>query len=108
MDNGWIKVFNDGEIIAGPDCEENTSWSRTRLNGLSRVDLFFHGARATIEGDGDYAQSDDYIVLLSGDKQQKPERLFRRLQLKLNTNKWLTLIIDTQGGFMVSLEDNKI
>jgi hypothetical protein len=108
MQNGWIKVFEDGEIIAGPDCEQQTSWSKTRLSELNRVDLFFHGTGATIEGDGEYAQSDDYIVLLSGEKQQKPERLFRRLQLKLDTGKWLTLVIDTQGGFMITLENDKI
>lgn len=108
MENGWVKVFKDGEIIAGPDCEQDTSWSRTRLNGLNRVDLFFHGVGVTFEGEGEYAQSDDYVVLLSGDKQQKPEKLFRRLQLKLDTGRWLTLVMDTQGGFMITLEDGKI
>ena len=108
MENGWIKVFEDGEIIAGPDCDEQTSWSKTRLNELSRVDLSFYGACVTLEGNGEYSQSDDYIVLLSGDKQQKPEKLFRRLQLRLDTGKWLTVIIDTQGGFMITLEDDKI
>jgi hypothetical protein len=107
MENGWIKVFEDGEIIAGPDSEEQTTWSRSRLDGLGRVDLFFHGARATIEADGEYWHSDDYVVMLNSSGAARPEKIYRRLQLKLD-DKWLTVVIDPSGGFMVTLEDGKI
>ena len=107
MNNGWIKVFGDGDIIAGPDSEEGTSWSQTRLDGLSRVDLFFHEARTIIEGYGEYHHSDDYVIFLNG-KEEKPEKLYRRIQFKLDTGKWLTVLIDAQGGFMITLEDDKI
>lgn len=107
MENGWIKVFEDGEIIAGPDSEEQTTWSRSRLDGLERVDLYFHGTQATIEARGEYWHSDDYVVMLNNIGNPKPEKLYRRLQFKLE-DKWLTVMIDASGGFVITLEDAKI
>jgi len=103
--NGWTKSFDDGQTITNVDGEKTVSWSGTRLDGIDGVEACFDDRSFFIAGKGEYHQSDDFTVSFNTGK---VEQTCRRVQLKLDNGKWLTVENHLNGGFAVYLADYKI
>jgi len=61
--NGWRKHFTDGTCHYGPDGDERTSWSKSRLDYMTGVDLEHRNVSIKIQGPGQYWQSDTMEVI---------------------------------------------
>lgn len=82
--NGWIKKFADGSIETGSDDlvkRKLASWSKGRLDHLVEVELHQNGFEVTLEGTGEFWQSDDYDCDVGG---LTSSLVMRRIQKKIN------------------------
>ena len=82
MDNGWVKHFIDGTIEHGSDLlveQGKASWSRGRLEGIDRVEIWHQGRFIAIQGPGEYWQSDTFEVgVLESDSQLVSRTIYRK------------------------------
>ncbi len=108
---GWLKEFKDKTYVSN---EENSSWSKSGLDEIIGVTLFYPIKDPTIipsgytrfyRGLGEYHYSEDYEVLLG---QSKPIAVLQRIQFKLDSSKWETLEIDIDGNTRSYISEVKI
>jgi len=77
----WKKYFVDGTIYKATDeavATQELSWSKSRNEGIVRVDLEHAGTRISIQGPGQYWQADTYEVTYPGHFHQIIKRCIMR------------------------------
>jgi hypothetical protein len=81
----WIKYFSDGSKYEGSDeaiLRHDASWTRSRNTDIIRVELVHFPFSLSIQGVGEYWQSDDFFsVMSSGMSLSKMTK--RRIQKKI-------------------------
>jgi len=90
----WTKYFIDGTVYEGSDEAirlQKASWRRSRNEGIIKVELENKPYRISIEGPGEYWQSDTYdIEMLDSDT---PKMVRRRIQRRLTeSDKFLEVV----------------
>jgi hypothetical protein len=69
----WKKYFADGTTYSATDedvATKRSSWSKSRNEGIIRVDLTHAGTRISVQGPGQYWQADTYEVAYPGHSHQ--------------------------------------
>lgn len=130
--DGWVKIFTDGTVEEGYDYLVNAglaSWSKGRLHGIKSVQLQ-HGHRLiTIDGDGEFLQSDTleatfprnegvivkrtlYKKIHEDDRWMTISQVFGRVDCKFHKNFTMNAIpVPSQNvgrWFILDLEPSKI
>lgn len=92
----WTKYFIDGAMYEGSDeaiSLKQASWRNSRNEGISKVILEHKPYRISIEGLGEYWQSDTYNVFLMENGSSTVTK--RRIQRKFNNDdKFMEVIKD--------------
>lgn len=107
--NGWIKRFFHGTIEIGKDEDvrhKKASWSKGRLQGIKSVELHHKGIQLTIEGAGEYWQSDDYEVDFG---MNIPILIARRIQKKVQPeDRFVCIFSDDRSLYVRFLSANRL
>ena len=87
---GWIKNYADGSQCVGADeavSSGRASWRKSPSQGIISVSLTVNGLTNTLEGPGEFWQSDGYESVFPGGS----KLIKRRIQKLVEDNKWLTV-----------------
>lgn len=102
--DGWIKYFADGTILQG--CDEDVarrlaSWSKSRLDGLVRVDLRWRGKTISIRGTGEFWQADVFETSLWNTESKMVVRILKK---KLHAEDTHMYIDTSERGMICSFQ----
>jgi hypothetical protein len=101
--SGWSKCLSNGELINGEDRlvdSGQASWSRTSQD-IHSVSLFHDSLFALLSGQGDFWQSDDFILQVG--KDGKGHRVTRRIQRRINNTDSCFLVIKKDTSLCIYL-----
>lgn len=103
--NGWIKYYADGSRYVGDDREVyagRASWRKSSFHGLIRVDLVVDGEVRSLNGTGEYWQSDEFEAVFPAGSRMVKRRIQKRMEPGESGNtsdigKWFTVEYDCQS-----------